>query len=102
MCEQNRSIGGRLGYDDDGLTPNTQILYFEYEEAPIIFEVRGLPSHSHFLKTDWKSKSRISMDSFRGVKIGVVVHCEDGYIANNQAFDNRGRLLETFESNHES
>ncbi|MCK5279870.1 MAG: Gfo/Idh/MocA family oxidoreductase [Cyclobacteriaceae bacterium] len=96
------SIGGRLGYDDDGQTPNTQILYFEYEEAPIIFEVRGLPSHSHFLKTDWKSKSRISMDSYRGVKIGVVVHCEDGYIANNQAFDNRGRLLETFESNHET
>mgnify|MGYP001024821150 CR=1 FL=1 len=95
------SMGGRLGYDDDGQTPNTQILYFDYEEAPIIFEVRGLPSNANHLKTDWKSTSRYSMDSYRGVKIGVVVHCEDGYIANNQAFDNRGRLIETFESTHE-
>jgi predicted dehydrogenase len=96
------SIGGRLGYDDDGQTPNTQILYFEFEEAPVIFEVRGLPVNSLHLDTNWQSTREISMDKYRGVRIGVVVHCEDGYIANNQAFDNRGRLLETFKSNHES
>jgi hypothetical protein len=96
------SIGGRLGYDDDGQTPNTQILYFDYEEAPIIFEVRGLPMDASFLNTNWKSTNHISMDSYRGVKIGVVIHCEDGYIANNQAFDNQGKLIETFQSTHEN
>ncbi|MCP4312409.1 MAG: Gfo/Idh/MocA family oxidoreductase [Bacteroidetes bacterium] len=92
------SLGGRFGYDDDGQTPNTQIVYLEYEEAPIIFEVRGLPMHHHFRKGKWGAESRISMDDCLGVKIGVVVHCRDGYIANNQAFDSKGRLLRTFES----
>jgi len=96
------SIGGRFGYDDDGQTPNTQIVYLEYEEAPIIFEVRGLPVNAYYMNDDWGTKSQISMDDFLGIKIGVVVHCEDGYIANNQAFDSRGRLLKTFESSHES
>jgi predicted dehydrogenase len=96
------SLGGRLGYDDDGQTPNTQILYFDYDEAPVIFEVRGLPKNALHLNTNWQSTNRISMDDYRGVKIGVIVHCEDGYIANNQAFDNRGRLIETFESTHEN
>ena len=96
------SIGGRLGYDDDGETPNTQIVYLEYEEAPIIFEVRGLPRNAHYLKSNWEARSRISMDRYLGVDFGVVVHCEDGYIARNQAFDNRGKLLETFKSTHES
>ncbi len=96
------SIGGRLGYDDDGQTPNTQIIYLEYEEAPIIFEVRGLPMNAHYMKSNWESRSRISMDSCLGVNFGVVVHCENGYIARNKAFDTKGRLLETFESTHEN
>ena len=37
------SIGGRLGYEDDGETPNTVIVYHDYGKVPLIFEVRGLP-----------------------------------------------------------
>ena len=37
------SIGGRLGYIDDGETPNTQVVIHDYATAPLIFEVRGLP-----------------------------------------------------------
>ena len=37
------SIGGRLGYEDAGNTPNTQVVYLAYEKAPLIFETRGLP-----------------------------------------------------------
>ena len=37
------SIGGRLGYIDDGDTPNTQVVIHDYATAPLIFEVRGLP-----------------------------------------------------------
>ena len=96
------SIGGRFGYDDDGQTPNTQIVYLEYDEAPIIFEVRGLPKDKYYQAGDWAARSRISMDDCLGVQIGVVVHCADGYIANNKAYDNKGRLLKTFESEYEA
>jgi predicted dehydrogenase len=64
------SIGGRLGYDDDGLTPNTQIVFHDYKAAPLIFEVRGLPASSGSDK----------MDDYRGASIGVVVDCEGGSI----------------------
>src|SRR5471032_3375886 len=37
------SVGGRLGYEDDGETPNTQVVVHDYATAPLIFEVRGLP-----------------------------------------------------------
>src|SRR6266511_698526 len=40
------SLGGRLGYDDDGETANTQVIYHDYAKAPLIFEVRGLPRSS--------------------------------------------------------
>jgi predicted dehydrogenase len=96
------SFGGRLGYDDDGETPNTQVVYLDYEEAPVIFEVRGLPTNALFRDMDWRRNRAISMDTYRGIQVaGLVVHCEDGYISNNQAYDTRGRLLETFESTHE-
>ncbi|MBN1853363.1 MAG: Gfo/Idh/MocA family oxidoreductase, partial [Pirellulales bacterium] len=37
------SIGGRLGYEDAGDTPNTQVVLHDYPGAPILFETRGLP-----------------------------------------------------------
>jgi hypothetical protein len=40
---QVMSFGGRFGYVDDGETPNTQIVFYDYKPVPIIFEVRGLP-----------------------------------------------------------
>jgi len=36
------SIAGRVGMDDDGQTPNTQITFFDYKPVPIIYEVRNL------------------------------------------------------------
>jgi predicted dehydrogenase len=77
MLEQKRlpprvfSIGGRFGYDDDGETPNTQIAILDYEPAPIIFEVRGLPQRT----------GMETMDHYRGVRVGFVVECENGYFA---------------------
>jgi predicted dehydrogenase len=38
------SIGGRFGYTDDGETANTQVIWFDYGDAELIFEVRGWPS----------------------------------------------------------
>jgi predicted dehydrogenase len=39
------SSGGRYGYHDDGETPNTQISAFQYDDAMLEFEVRGLPTN---------------------------------------------------------
>ena len=82
------SIGGRLGYVDDGETPNTQILVYGYEKAPLYFEVRGLPSAA-------ESKE---MDKYRGAAIGVVVQYENGYLAIPSytavaAFSNDGEMI---------
>ncbi|RPJ86605.1 MAG: gfo/Idh/MocA family oxidoreductase [Acidobacteria bacterium] len=62
------SVGGRFGYDDDGQTPNTQIAVLDYPAAPLIFEVRGLPEKA----------GMENMGHYRGVRIGVVVDCENG------------------------
>ena len=42
------SIGGRLGYDDDGETPNTQLVCHAYDGPPLVFEVRGLPKSREY------------------------------------------------------
>ena len=36
------SIGGRFGYKDQGETPNTQMAVYEYDDAILLFETRGL------------------------------------------------------------
>ncbi|MBI3698372.1 MAG: Gfo/Idh/MocA family oxidoreductase [Acidobacteria bacterium] len=38
------STGGKYVYDDDQETPNTQIATFDYGDATLVFEVRGLNS----------------------------------------------------------
>ena len=68
------SIGGRFGYDDDGNTPNTQMVFLDYPDAPLLFEVRGLPRDLAAQSEDWNG----SMDSYQGARIGVIVHCERG------------------------
>jgi predicted dehydrogenase len=67
------SFGGRFRVNDAGETANTQIVFFDYKPAPLIFEVRGLP----------RKKGSRSMDGWRrtGTNIGVVVQCENGYWA---------------------
>jgi predicted dehydrogenase len=88
------SIGGRLGYLDDGDTPNTQVIYHQYSSAPLLFEVRGLPRDAQAQEEDWGGR----MDQHMGARIGVLVHCEGGYMRfpdYNQgiAFDNDGKEL---------
>ena len=85
------SLGGRLGYVDDGETPNTQIIFHEYPEAPLIFEVRGLPS---------KAGAR-TMDKYKGADIGIVIDCEGGHVtvpsySSATAYDKEGKVLKEF------
>ena len=74
------SIGGRLGYDDDGQTPNTQIVYHDYDGPPLIFEVRGLPKSKKYQAdpTQWLTNMD-TIDGFGGERgVGLVVMCEGG------------------------
>ncbi len=80
------SIGGRFGYDDDGETANTQVVFFDYKPAPLIFEVRGLPE---------KAGSK-TMPNYKGVRIGNVIECEGGYFAGGWAYDNAGKKVKQF------
>ncbi len=82
------SIGGRLGYDDDGETANTQFIVHDYAKAPLIFEVRGLPE---------KTGSR-SMDRYKGGSIAAIIHCEGGHVLTGNynsavAFDKDGKEI---------
>lgn len=80
------SIGGRLGYVDDGETPNTQMAVFNYGDALLIFEVRGLPERS----------GTETMSRYRGESVGNVIECEGGYIAGRRAYDQDGKLMKEF------
>ena len=94
LSPRTMSIGGRFGYDDAGNTPNTQIVYHDYERAPLIFETRGLPK-SKAGQENWSQ----SMDNYRGASIGVIVQCEQGHVliadyVQATAFDNDGEVIE--------
>jgi predicted dehydrogenase len=80
------SIGGRLGYEDDGETPNTQMVVHDYGDMLLIFEVRGLPEKA----------GSPNMDKFKGQSIGHIIECEGGYLAGTAAFDKDGKQIQKF------
>lgn len=98
------SIGGRLGYIDDGETPNTQTIIHEYSTAPLIFEVRGLPSRAGLTGSGADPRANVDtagMDQYRGVSIGNVIDCEGGHLVTNNYFtataiDNKGNVVREF------
>lgn len=104
------TIGGRFGYDDDGETPNTFLVHYDYP-TPFIFEIRGLPAKPDELSRGGAiagglgtaDKLAASMDQFLGLNVGNVAHCEGGYLtipsrdySLAQAFDRDGKLIQEF------
>jgi predicted dehydrogenase len=85
------SVGGRLGYEDDGETPNTLMVFHDYEKAPLIFEVRGLP----------ESSNSSHMDKYMGDSVGASIECEGGRVqvpdyTKAIAFDKSGKQIKEF------
>ncbi|MDF1658553.1 MAG: Gfo/Idh/MocA family oxidoreductase [Verrucomicrobiales bacterium] len=80
IAPRSMSIGGRLGYDDDGETPNTQIVYHDYDSAPLIFETRGLPKATKFQEDNWGKNMNAPDEYPEESGIGVVVVCEGGSV----------------------
>jgi hypothetical protein len=84
-------VGGRFGWNDDGQTANTQLIFFDYEPVPILFEVTGMP-----MRKGIRARSH-----YKGIRCGNVVHCEDGYFACGEfgggwAYDNEGKKIKQF------
>ena len=98
------SVGGRLGYVDDGQTPNTQVVIHDYATAPLIFEVRGLPSKAGLTGSGVDPRENADtagMDTYQGVAIGNVIDCEGGKVIIKSytaatAIDKKGAVVKEF------
>ncbi|MBA3672362.1 MAG: Gfo/Idh/MocA family oxidoreductase [Gemmatimonadaceae bacterium] len=106
LPSRSLSIGGRLGYVDDGETPNTQVVIHHYATAPLIFEVRGLPARAGIAAVGGDPAANQGgqgggMDNYRGVDIGNVIDCEGGSMivpsyTTAKAVDKSGKTIKEF------
>jgi predicted dehydrogenase len=82
------SIGGRFVFNDACDVPNTQIIYYDFPTAPILYEVHNL----------YKAKDSKEMPTFRGEPVGVIVNCEGGSVSlyRGIAWDNEGKQIKSF------
>jgi len=82
------SIGGRFLFDDACDVPNTQIIYYDFPTAPLLYEVHNLR----------KAKGSSETPDFRGERVGVVVDCEGGSVSlyRGIAWDKEGREVQKF------
>ncbi len=88
--ERVMSLGGRFLFDDDGVTPNTHIAYYDYKPVPVLCEIRNLP----------RSKGEKSSDNLSGHQTGVQVKGKDGYYlgyaTGGWVYDNKGKRVKQF------
>jgi predicted dehydrogenase len=88
LPRRTMSIGGRFTFDDVGDVPNTQIIYYDFPTAPVLYEVHNLTA----------AKGSKDVPTFRGVRTGICVECEGGYanIPDGNIFDLAGRKITSF------
>jgi hypothetical protein len=82
------SIGGRFVFNDACDVPNTQIIYYDFPTAPVLYEVHNL----------LQAKDSKEAPSFRGERVGVIVDCEGGSVSlyRGIAWDKDGKQIQTF------
>ena len=82
------SIGGRFLFNDACDVPNTQIIYYDFPTAPLLYEVHNLT----------KAKGSNEMPAFRGERVGVIVDCEGGSVSlyRGIAWDKEGKEVKKF------
>ncbi len=82
------SIGGRFMFNDACDVPNTQIIYYDFPTAPVLYEIHNLR----------KAIGSSAMPDFRGERVGVVVDCEGGSVSlfRGIAWDRDGKQVATF------
>jgi len=82
------SIGGRFLFNDACDVPNTQIIYYDFPTAPILYEVHNLS----------RGKDSKEAPDFRGERVGVIADCEGGTVSlyRGIAWDNDGQQVKSF------
>lgn len=82
------SLGGRFVFNDAGDVPNTQIAYYDFATAPILYEVHNMR----------KAKDSKDADSYLGARTDTCVHCEGGYVMMHAGIvrDNQGKEIKRF------
>ncbi|MHC4226224.1 MAG: Gfo/Idh/MocA family oxidoreductase [Planctomycetota bacterium] len=82
------SIGGRFLFNDACDVPNTQIIYYDFPTAPVLYEVHNLR----------EGKNSNEAPTFRGERVGVIVDCEGGSVSlyRGIAWDNEGKQVKSF------
>ena len=90
------SIGGRFNMDDAANVPNTQIIYYDFPTAPVLYEVHNLPTAKEHMAS-WEATRR-HVPTFRGIRTGVAVDCEGGYLSipDCVAYDKEGKKIASF------
>lgn len=88
LPRRTMSIGGRFVFNDAGEVPNTQIIYYDYPTAPVLYEVHNLRA----------AKDAKDPPDYRGSRTDVCVHCDGGYVMMHAGivFDNDGREIRRF------
>jgi predicted dehydrogenase len=81
------ALGGRFGYVDDGQTPNTLVAFYDYGDAQLLFEVRGLETPP----------------AIDDIGVGTIVYGTEGFVVfpNEDAgaatvYDNSGKAIRKF------
>ena len=84
------SLGGRFGYVDDGQTPNTQLVFHDYGDCQLIFEVRGLKT-----------------DRYLGAGVGIIFYGTEGTMVVDSythaaVFDKSQKLVTQFKGGNDT
>ena len=86
------AVGGRLGYEDDGQTPNTLIMFHDYAKRA-----------AHHGSPRPAGKGRFQENGqIQGRRLGIVIECEGGYVLvpdynSAIAHDKDGKEIKRFE-----
>ncbi len=88
LARRVMSIGGRFLFNDACNVPNTQIIYYDFPTAPLLYEMHNLR----------KEKGSDDVPTFRGERVGVIVNCEGGSVSlyRGIAWDNEGKQIKSF------
>jgi len=82
------SLGGRFVFYDAGEVPNTEIIYYDFATAPVLYDVHNLRAGK-----DTKTKP-----NYRGAGTDTCVECEGGYVMMHagRVYDKQGKEIKRF------
>ena len=96
------SFGGRFGYIDDGTVPNTQVVWYDYDGIPVIYESRALGERAGIDNMDGFSGRTATgkqvLHPYKGdANCDIFIFCENGYLNNESIYDNDGAQVKKFD-----